>query len=50
MYCPICGQDVREVPLSEVVPNGAEDAFIFIHDADIEHTDSDMEALEYGIQ
>jgi hypothetical protein len=50
MYCPICGCDVRKAPLSDVVPNGAEDAFIFIHDTEKEHTDSDLEALEYGIQ
>ncbi len=48
MYCPVCGRDITAINAQEV-KSGEHDIYIFIHD-DICHSDSDIEALEKGVQ
>ena len=45
MYCPVCG---REIEAETGVDESGEVWRIFVHD-EIDHTDSDMLALEAGI-
>jgi hypothetical protein len=47
MYCPICGKNITACNIEEV-ENGLHDGYIFIHD-DIDHSDSDLEAMDSGI-
>lgn len=47
MYCPVCECDLEPVNQPEV-DNGEHDGLIYIH-KDKPHYDSDIEALEYGI-
>ena len=47
MYCPICGRTIVASNIEEV-ESGEHDGFLFVHD-DIDHSDSDMQALEARI-
>ena len=47
MYCPICGRNI-EPENKEEVTSGEHDSFIYVHD-DIDHSEADIEALEYKI-
>ena len=46
-YCPICKRIIVASNIEEV-KNGEHDGYLFVHDEGI-HTDSDIEALSYGI-
>lgn len=48
VYCPICGRVIAATNLEDAEGAGFE-GFIFVHDG-IPHSDSDMRALEMGIQ
>ena len=47
IYCPICGRVIIASNVDEV-GSGEHDGYVFVHD-DIEHTDSDIDALTAGI-
>jgi len=47
IYCPVCECDLEPVNQPEV-DNGEHDGLIYIH-KDKPHYDSDIEALEHGI-
>jgi hypothetical protein len=47
IYCPIC-QRVIIASNVEEVRSGEHEGFVFVHD-DIEHNDSDIDALSAGI-
>ena len=47
-YCPVCARNIIPSNIEEV-RRGEHDGFIYVHD-DIDHADSDIEALEKGIQ
>jgi hypothetical protein len=47
-YCPICEIIIEAINTDEV-NSGSHESYIFIHD-DIPHEDSDIEALDYGLQ
>ncbi len=46
-YCPICGRHIMPDNVDEVRA-GEHDGFIYVHD-DIDHSDSDLEAMERGV-
>ena len=48
LYCPVCGR-VLKANNSKEVDIGLHDGFIFVHD-EVPHNDSDIDALEVGIQ
>lgn len=47
MYCPVCGRELEASNKAEVSA-GDHGWHIFVHD-DIEHSESDMLALEHGM-
>jgi hypothetical protein len=47
-YCPVCGRTI-EASNREEVKSGEHEGYLFVHD-DIVHDDSDIEALERGVQ
>ena len=48
VYCPICGRDIIASNIQEV-HSGADEGYIYVHD-EINHEDSDLEALFLGVQ
>jgi len=48
LYCPICGRTILANNIEEV-ESGEHEGFIFVHD-DIPHTDTDIDALNTGVQ
>lgn len=47
IYCPICGRTLLATNVEDV-RTGKHDGFIYVHD-DIDHKDSDIDALNHGI-
>lgn len=47
MYCPVCQKEI-EPENQEEYDQGIDDGLIYVHD-DIIHEDSDIEALDNGI-
>jgi hypothetical protein len=48
VYCPVCGKMLEAVNIEDV-ENGDDDGYLFVHD-EIVHTDSDLDALNTGLQ
>ena len=48
IYCPICARDI-EAENKQDVDSGYDDAYIFLHDDDVVHEKTDIEALANGI-
>jgi uncharacterized Zn finger protein (UPF0148 family) len=48
IYCPICGRHITASNIEEV-ESGEHEGFIFIH-KDIPHTETDIDALNTGVQ
>ena len=47
LYCPVCARTIFAGNVEDV-RTGKHDGFIFTHD-DVPHKDSDIDALEHGI-
>ena len=48
IYCPICARDI-EAENRQDVDSGWDDSYIFLHDDDVVHEKTDIEALANGI-
>ena len=48
IYCPVCQRIITAINIEEVA-EGSNNGYAFIHD-NIEHTETDLEALINGIQ
>lgn len=48
IYCPVCARNIEPSNVDEV-ESGAHHSFVYVHD-DVEHDDSDIEALNTGVQ
>lgn len=48
IYCPVCQRTITASNIEEV-NCGEHDGYVFVHD-DIIHSDSDVTALESGVQ
>lgn len=48
MYCPVCGKWIEPENENDVL-SGDHDGFVYVHD-NINHSDSDLKALDSGVQ
>lgn len=48
IYCPVCARNIEPANADEV-SSGEDESFIYVHD-DLDHSDSDLEALNAGVQ
>ena len=48
-YCPLCARFIEPENIDEY-ESGEHDGLLYVHDADVTHTDEDLKALEVGVQ